>query len=161
MDAASCRAHLARVLADEQGALVELELQLDREYAALAKRDTTALEEAADARAWQMTRLVKLEDERRSACATYGYPTDIRDLAAMLAWCNPERTLGHHYQDCVARAIRCRDANSRNAALVNARMSRIEGMLGALTGAADPARVYGRDGSKRQQSSGRMLSAEA
>jgi len=161
LDARLCREHLARLLRDETTALAELEVQLDSEYAALSKRDITALEEASDARAWQMTRLVKLEDERRSACTLYGYPPTLQGMAALLDWCDPARTLADSYHECVTRALRCRDYNNRNASLVNARMTRIESMLGALSSDVAPARIYGRDGAARANAAGRLLSAEA
>ncbi|MCB1623452.1 MAG: flagellar protein FlgN [Pseudomonadales bacterium] len=161
MDASVCHDLLERILAEETRALTELEAQLEREYDALAKQDVAALDESADVRAWQLTRLIQLERERQHACATYGYPADIRGLAALLDWCDPTRKLIDHYQDRVARAIRCRDYNSRNAALVNARMGRIESMLGALSADSASARVYGRDGATRANSSGRLLNAEA
>ncbi len=161
MDARLCREHLARLLRDEATALADLEAQLDNEYAALSQRDVAALEQASDARAWQMTRLVKLEDDRRSACKLHGYPPTLQGMATMLDWCDPERTLADPYQQCVTLALRCRDYNSRNASLVNARMTRIENLLGALSSDAAPARVYGRDGAARANAAGRLLSAEA
>ena len=93
MDAALTRDHLARLLAEENTALAEFEALLDREHAALRTRDIDALEALAEARQSSITRLLKLEDERRGVCSMLGYDTDLAGLARLIAWCDPRRTL--------------------------------------------------------------------
>ncbi len=162
MDAILCRDYLARLLVEENAALAELEPQLDREYEALASRDLAALESAADSRQLLLARLAKLEDERRAACSLHGYPPDREGLARLLEWCDPARSLTNHYQECLARAERCRAGNERNAALVAARMARVAGMLNALTGDSQRANTYARDGGNaRSALAGRVVSLEA
>jgi len=161
VDAALTRDHLAPLLTEENTALAEFEALLDREHAALRKRDIDALEALADARQSSLTHLLKLEDERRSVCSMLGYETDLRGLARLIAWCDPRRSLAHAYDECAERARRCRDLNDRNGILVGAQIKRVEGLLGAITGNRAP-RAYGPRGVTGYASpSGQVLSAEA
>ena len=162
MDANLTREHLARLLAEENGALTEFESLLEREHVALKSRDIDALEALADARQSSVTNMLKLEDERRSLCGMLGYDTDLPGLAKLIAWCDPRRTLAAAYDECAVRARRCRDLNDRNGLLVGAQIKRVEGLLGAITGT--PAqRSYG----PRQAAfygggtGGQVISAEA
>ena len=161
MDASLTRDHLSRLLAEENAALAEFETLLTREHGALKSRDIGALEALADARQASVTRMLKLEDERRSLCSMLGYGTDLAALANLLAWCDPRRSLSAAYEECSARARRCRDLNDRNGILVGAQMKRVEGMLGAITGV--PAqRSYGpRPVAAYGAGTGQVISAEA
>ena len=162
MDAGLTLDHLARLLADEKSALAEFETLLDREHAALRSRDIDALEALSDARQSSVTRLLKLEDERRSVCSMHGYDTDLPGLSKLIAWCDPRGSLAGAYQECSARARRCRDLNDRNGLLVGAQMKRVEGLLGAITGGASAPPAYGpRPANPYASSAGRVLSAEA
>ena len=161
MDANLTREHLARLLAEENTALADFESLLDREHAALKSRDIDALEALADSRQDSVTRMLKLEDERRSMCGMHGYDTDLTGLAKLIAWCDPARTLMARYDECATRAKRCRDLNDRNGILVSAQMKRVEGLLGAITGT--PAhRSYGpRQAAAYGGNAGQVISAEA
>jgi len=162
VDAALTRDHLARLLAEENIALTEFEALLEREQAALRTRDIDALESLADTRQASITHLLKLEDERRSVCGMLGYGTDLAGLAKLIAWCDPRRTLSGAYQECATRAHKCRDLNDRNGLLVGAQIKRVEGLLGAITGADPAPRAYGpRRTAVYGQSAGQVLSAEA
>ena len=162
MDSTLTRDHLARLLAEENTALAEFEALLDREHVALATRDIDALEALADARQSSITRLLKLEDERRGVCSMLGYDTDLSGLAKLIAWCDPQRTLARPYEECAARARKCRDLNDRNGLLVGAQIKRVEGLLGAITGESVTPRAYGpRSAGAYRPASGQVLSAEA
>jgi len=162
LDAALTRDHLARLLTEENGALVEFESLLEREHAALRTRDIDALEALADARQSSITQLLKLEDERRSLCSMLGYDTDLAGLARLIGWCDPRRTLAAAYEECSTRARKCRDLNDRNGLLVGAQIKRVEGMLGAITGASPAPRSYGpRRAGSYGPAAGQVLSAEA
>ena len=152
---------MARLLAEENMALADFESLLDREHAALKSRDIEALEALADSRQESVTRMLKLEDERRSVCSMLGYDTDLSGLAKLIAWCDPRRSLAAAYDECAVRARRCRDLNDRNGILVGAQMKRVEGMLGAITGV--PAqRSYGpRQAAAYGAGPGQVISAEA
>jgi flagellar biosynthesis/type III secretory pathway chaperone len=162
VDAALTRDHLARLLAEENGALAEFESLLDREHAALQGRNIDALEKLSDARQSSVTRMLKLEEERRSLCSMLGYETDLAGLARLIAWCDPRRSLIAAYDECATRARRCRDLNDRNGILVGAQMKRVEGLLGAITGSSSAPRAYG-PGRVNAWSApaGQVLSAEA
>ena len=163
MDANLTREHMARLLAEENTALADFESLLDREHAALKSRDIDALEALADSRQDSVTRMLKLEDERRSMCGMHGYDTDLTGLAKLIAWCDPRRTLAAAYDECAVRARRCRDLNDRNGILVGAQIKRVEGLLGAITGASREPQAYGPRGVQNPYAAtaGRVLSAEA
>jgi len=163
VDAALTRETLGRLLADENAALAEFEILLDREHGALRTRDIDALEALADARQASVIQLLKIEDERRSMCGMLGYDTDLTGLAKMLAWCDPQRILAKHYDECAARAKKCRDLNDRNGVLVGAQMKRVEGLLGAMTGTSAEPRSYGPRGHANAYApaAGKVISAEA
>lgn len=161
MDANLTREHLARLLAEENAALAHFEDLLEREHGALASRDIEALEALADTRQDSVTRMLKLEDERRSVCSMHGYDTDLTGLARLIGWCDPRHSLAAAYDECATRARRCRDLNDRNGILVGAQMKRVEGLLGAITGA--PAKpTYGpRQAGMYGSTAGQVISAEA
>lgn len=143
MDAALTRDTLGRLLAEENVALTEFEALLEREHGALTKRDIDQLESLADERQANVLRLLKIEEERRSLCQMLGYAQDLDGLARLIAWCDPSRTLMKPYDECAARARKCRDLNDRNGVLVGAQIRRVEGLLGAITGAPAEPRTYG------------------
>ena len=163
MDPALIRDTLRRLLADENAALGEFEALLDREHGALSSRDIDALEALAETRQANVIRLLKIEDERRALCSLHSYAADLSGLSKLLTWCDPTRTLAKPYQECAARAKRCRDLNDRNGILVGAQIKRVEGLLGAITGDNDAApRAYGpRTNSNPYAATGRVISAEA
>ena len=163
MDAALTRDTLGRLLAEENTALAEFAALLDKEHVALRGRDIDALETLADARQASVIKLLKIEEERRSLCSMLGYDTDLAGLAKLIAWCDPNRSLGKPYEECSMRARRCRDLNDRNGVLVGAQIKRVEGLLGAMTGASAEPRGYGPRGqtSNPYSSAGKVLSAEA
>ena len=162
MDAALTRDTLGRLLAEENAALGEFATLLDKEHVALRDRDIDALEHLADARQASVVKLLKIEEERRSLCSMLGYETDLAGLAKLIAWCDPARTLVKRYEECATRARDCRDLNNRNGVLVGAQIKRVEGLLGAMTGASAEPRSYGPRGqSNPYAAAGKVLSAEA
>jgi flagellar biosynthesis/type III secretory pathway chaperone len=160
--AALTRDTLGRLLAEENAALGEFAGLLDKEHGALRGRDINALEALADARQASVVKLLKIEEERRSLCSMLGYETDLTGLARLIAWCDPGRTLVKRYEECATRARNCRDLNIRNGVLVGAQIKRVEGLLGAVTGASTEPRAYGPRGqSNPYASSGKVFSLEA
>ena len=163
MDAALTRDTLRRLLDEENANLSEFVVLLNKEFAALRGRDIDALEALADARQASVTKLLKIEEERRSLCSMLGYETDLAGLAKLLAWCDPARSLAKRYDECATRARDCRDLNNRNGILVGAQIKRVEGLLGAMTGSSAEPRAYGPRGHSNPyaNSYGKVLSAEA
>jgi flagellar biosynthesis/type III secretory pathway chaperone len=163
VDASLTRDTLARLLTDENAALSEFETLLDREHGALTSRNIEALESLAEARQASVVNLLKIEDERRSLCSMLGFDTDLGGLAKLLAWCDPAASLAARYEECSARAKKCRDLNDRNGVLVGAQIKRVEGLLGAMTGTGGEPRSYGPRGATNPYSSstGKVFSASA
>jgi flagellar biosynthesis/type III secretory pathway chaperone len=163
MDASLTRDHLGRLLAEENGALGEFETLLDQEHGALKSRDIDALEALAEARQTSVIKLLKIEEERRSLCSMLGFETDLQGLAKLVAWCDPARTLVKRYEECAARAKKCRALNDRNGILVGAQIKRVEGLLGAMTGTSAEPRGYGPRGLSNPYAStaGKVITAEA
>jgi flagellar biosynthesis/type III secretory pathway chaperone len=88
---------------------------------------------------------------------------DLQGLSRLISWCDPAGTLARPYDECAERARKCRDLNDRNGILVGAQIKRVEGLLGAITGAAAEPRAYGPRGQAGAYSAaaGSVISAEA
>lgn len=161
MDAAACRAELARLLADENRLLAELAQQLAREHEFLAGNDVDSLERAGDARQATVARLLRLDDERRSLCQLLGQGTDRLALAAVLRWCDPAGSLAAAQAACTQLAERCRTQNERNGALVTARLTRVTGMLDMIA-SNQPGRTYAPGAARTAATpAGRLVSVSA
>jgi flagellar biosynthesis/type III secretory pathway chaperone len=160
---AACREVLSRIYAEEIAALRVLEGLLQKEHAHLSANDIDALEAASAARQDCVGRLIKLEDERRNLSRMLGREPDLAGAAALLAWCDAERTLAPALAEHARLSNVCREQNERNGALVGARMARISNMLGLLSGSAAAPSVYGRSGTQGPTlpAAGRLLAARA
>ncbi len=143
MDPAVCREHLSALLAEEAALLEQLETLLTGEASVLQTADIRALEGTTRARQDRMGALARLEEQRGVLCALHGFAADRAGLEALMAWCDPQGTLTECLRDCATRAVRCRDLNDRNGILVTARLKRVQGMLGALTGRPARLDTYG------------------
>jgi flagellar biosynthesis protein FlgN len=159
MDADVCREHLAEVLAEEVGLLTELQGLLVDEYEVLGIKDAVALEKTVLARQERVGALARLEEHRRSLCSMYGYSPDYAGLERMLVWCDPQGTLVSRLRECAKRAADCRDLNERNGTMVSAKLKRVEGLLGALTGRPTTSDTYSANGSTAATRPGRVLGA--
>ena len=164
IDPALCRAQLAGLLDEEVTTLAQLEIQLQREHAMLTDNDVDGLEAAGLDRQACVSRLLRIEDERRGLCRLFaGNPGDLKGVETLLGWCDPAGTLLSALRDCTDRATRCRDQNLRNGALVNARLQRVSNLLGMLDTNTGASRTYGRQGASATASSraGRSFNASA
>lgn len=146
MDPRVCREHLEKLLAEETSALAQLETLLGREHELISSNDVEELDRAGEARQQCVGTLVRVEEERRSLCRMMNVPTDMTGLDRLLTWCDPSKTLRRRWTECAERAVRCRQLNERNGALVTARLKKVEGALDVLTGRASQPKVYGRQG---------------
>jgi flagellar biosynthesis protein FlgN len=146
VDPSVCRDHLAKLISEENKALTRLEALLDQEHEHLLANDIEALDRTGDARQTCITDLIRVDDDRRTLCRMLNMPTDQIGLERLLKWCDPTHSLQPRIADCAERAGRCRNANDRNGALVNARLKRVEGMLDVVTGRAHQPKVYGKQG---------------
>jgi flagellar biosynthesis/type III secretory pathway chaperone len=159
MDPDVCREHLAEILAEEVGLLEELRALLQREYEVLGTRDAVAVEQIMLARQGRVGALARLEDQRRALCGLHGYSADHAGLERLMIWCDPEGSLVSRLRECAQRATDCRDLNERNGTLVQAKLKRVEGLLGALTERASSADTYSANGSTALTRPGRVLGA--
>lgn len=160
MDPGVCREHLSTLLREESGLLAELEELLARESQVLESSDIQALEATTRARQERIGALARIEEQRRSLCALHGFSANRSGLEGLMAWCDSEGRLLARLRECAERAVRCRDINDRNGIAVAARLKRVEGMLGALTGRPTRYDTYGPRGYARPGSQrGRVLGA--
>jgi flagellar biosynthesis protein FlgN len=150
VDPGVSREHLQKLLAEEFNALAQLETLLDHEHALLVANDVDGLDRAGESRQACVGELLRIEDERRSLCRMMNVPTDVQGLERLLRWCDPSNTMQRRLGDCAQRAVRCRELNERNGALVTARLKKVEGMLDVLTGRANQPKVYGPQGMFQQ-----------
>jgi flagella synthesis protein FlgN len=146
MDPHVCREHLERLFTEEAATLVRLEELLDQEHEYLAANDIEQLERVGENRQSCIVALVAIEDERHALCRMMNVSADAAGLERMLAWCDPSHQLKNRWAACAERAARCRSLNDRNGALVSARLKRVEGLLGVVTGRANEPKVYGSKG---------------
>jgi flagella synthesis protein FlgN len=154
-----CREHLAEVLAEEAALLGELRTLLEREYEVLGTKDAIAVEKAVLARQERVGALARVEEHRRSLCSLHGYSADYAGLEGLMVWCDPQGTLVSRLRECAKSAADCRDLNERNGTLVSAKLKRVEGLLGALTGRTSSADTYNANGSNAPTRPGRVLGA--
>ena len=159
LDRDVCREHLAEVLVEEAGLLDELRSLLEREYEVLGTKDAVAVERAVLARQERVGALARVEEQRRTLCSMHGYSADHAGLEGLMVWCDPQGTLVSRLRECAKRAADCRDLNERNGTLVAAKLQRVEGLLGALTGRSSSADTYSSNGSTAPTRPGRVLGA--
>jgi flagella synthesis protein FlgN len=159
LDRDVCREHLAEVLGEEATLLGELRTLLEREYEVLGTKDAIAVEQTVLARQERVGALARVEEHRRSLCSLHGYSADYAGLEGLLVWCDPQGTLVSRLRECAKRAADCRDLNERNGTLVAAKLKRVEGLLGALTGRTSSADTYNANGSNAPTRPGRVLGA--
>ena len=159
LDRDVCREHLAEVLAEEAALLGELRTLLEREYEVLGTKDAIAVERTVLARQERVGALARVEEHRRSLCSLHGYSADYAGLEGLMIWCDPQGSLVSRLRECAKSAADCRDLNERNGTLVSAKLKRVEGLLGALTGRSSSADTYNANGSNAPTRPGRVLGA--
>jgi flagellar biosynthesis protein FlgN len=159
LDPGVCREHLAEVLGEEAALLGELHGLLERESETLGSKDAVALEKLILSRQERVGALARLEEHRRALCSMHGYTPDFAGLERLMMWCDPQGSLMHQLRDCAKRAADCRDLNDRNGVMVSAKLKRVEGLLGALTGRPARSDTYGPGGATMATRPGRVLGA--
>jgi flagellar biosynthesis protein FlgN len=132
-DVQLCQQTLAGLLTEESGALGDLLELLTRESEALAGNNVAAVERISIVRQQMMGALSRVEEQRRTLCSLHGFSPDWIGLEELLQWCDPRGTLLPKLRECAQRALRCRELNSRNGALVSAHLKQVEARLAALT----------------------------
>ena len=157
LDPMLTRQHVEQLLGDEWRTLAQLEVLLIREHELLEAGNVDAIEAAGNARQECISALLRSDDERRSLCTMLGFSTDAEGLSRLLRWCDPANGLATKWSTCLEKAGRCQQLNQQNGALVTARLRRVEGLLGVLTGGNRHSSVYSAQGGITRQSSGHTL----
>lgn len=157
LDPALARQHFEKLLQDEARNLASLETLLNQEHELLGNGDLKALEQAGNARQACITELLRIEDERRSLCRMLGFTADLPGLKSLLQWCDPANGLEARWSACMEQAVHCRQLNDRNGALVTAKLKRVEGLLGVLTGKDNSSQTYGPQGGLARRMGGYAL----
>jgi flagella synthesis protein FlgN len=161
MDQTQCREKLGNLMSDERRALNELSTLLDREHGFLEASDVVALEAATRDRQKCVARIFRVDEERRALCTAMGRAVDLQGLEDLIRWCDPKGTLASGWADCSAAAVRCRQLNDRNGALVAARLKHVQARLGTLIDGRRQSVTYGPKGGYAASSSGHVVATEA
>jgi flagella synthesis protein FlgN len=161
MDQAKCRETMARLLSEECMGLDELSTLLDREHRYLEANDVVSLEGATRERQRCVSRIFRIDEERRTLCRDMGRSLDLTGLQDLIRWCDPKGTLATGWAECSAAAARCRRLNDRNGALVGARLKHVEARLGTLIDSRRESVTYGPRGAYSHAAAGRVLATEA
>ncbi len=161
MDPALCRDTLAALLAHEVAALDELAGMLEREHPIIVANDVDTLDKALEERQKVIVRIAQIESERGGLCRAHGKSADRTGLGQLIAWCDPRGTLRAPLTAFSKSALRCRQLNDKNGALVIARLKRVEKMLGTLTGRPPETPTYGPKGLYDAPRSQRLLAIKA
>lgn len=160
MQASVCREHLDKLIAAETEVLARLEQLLGQEHEIIRNNDIEALDRASDTRQACIIELARIQDERRSLCRMMDLPTEPQGVERLLQWCDPSNQLQRRWAACSDGARRCRDANERNGALVSARLKRVEGLLGVITGRPVSNPLYSARGSTHNVRAGQLLATK-
>jgi flagellar biosynthesis protein FlgN len=143
MDQQTCRATFGRLIQEETAALGELAVLLEREFTYLKDSEVQALGDAMRQRQQCVVRILKVDDERRELCRALGRPFDLKGIQALIAWCDPQGTLGSAWGACTATATNCRSLNDRNSAMAGARLQNVQARLGLLIEGRRETVTYG------------------
>jgi flagellar biosynthesis protein FlgN len=143
MDRQTCRDQMGRIIQEETAALGDLAVLLEREYTHLKDNDVESLSSVMRERHQCVTRILKVDDERRGLCRSLGKPHDLKGLEALLKWCDPQGTLAEAWAGCTTLAIRCRGLNDRNGALAGARLQNVQARLSTLIDGRRETVTYG------------------
>jgi flagellar biosynthesis/type III secretory pathway chaperone len=158
IDATLCREHLAELLREEVELLRQLETLLQDERDVIASGDLKRLQRSTDLRQERMAALARIEAQRNSLCTLHGQGSHPQALQQLLNWCDPHHTLENLVRESRAGALRCRQFNDRNGALVRVRLNRVAERLQALRGGSQgPMTTYGPKGALAKARGARVL----
>jgi flagella synthesis protein FlgN len=156
-----CRETLRRLMSEEIDALNELSALLEREHEHLEANDVAALDSASRDRQRCVSRIMRIDEERRALCRDLDYPLTPAGLEELIRWCDAQGSLAGGWAACSAAAARCRQLNDRNGALVAARLQHVQARLGTLIESRREAVTYGPRGGYNQSAQGRVVVTEA
>ena len=155
-------AHLADALLDVlETALSEatvLRDALERECRALTRIDADELALAGERKHAALEVLDRLEQQRRTLCASGGVEADADGMDALLARYDASGEIAEHWKALIATLGDCRRANAENGTLVASQRRQVLEALNVLRGSGQA--LYGRHGIDRPNVTGQTL-AEA
>jgi flagellar biosynthesis/type III secretory pathway chaperone len=132
---------LQRILAEESAGLAELETLLVRETHILQGEDVVAIQTIGSERHRCVERLTRLDVERADLSRMLSFGSGRAALEKLLAWADPRGQLQQQWQSNLELALRCREINDRNGAIVAVKLGRVQQRLALLRGSPVP-QVY-------------------
>jgi len=130
--------HLSRLLAEEAQLLAELQTVLEQETDILCGEDAEAIQRIGSNRHRCIDRLSQLSAERTDASRMLSFGADRAGLEHMFDWADPSSALRTQWSSNLELAQRCRSLNDKNGAIVAAKLSRVQQLLGKLRGTSPP-----------------------
>lgn len=131
---AAVHTHLAELLREESGLLVQLERLLEQEIQVLRGEDTDAIERVGQSRQTCTAALARLANERADSCRLLAPEAGAAAFDRLLGWCDREGALQRQWQGNLAHARRLRELNERNGALVAVKLNHVQTLLATLRG---------------------------
>lgn len=153
----AARARLGRMLESGIAAATAFAGHLVAEREALEQQDTAALDCAARDKQHSLLTLELVENERVALLEECGFSNDHDGMRALQEWCDRDGALDDQWQNYLAVARECQQANMTNGAILRLRHQQIASAIAALSGASP--QTYGPSGSN--DSSGSRALAEA
>ena len=138
---ADIRAHVQRLLAEEQVQLNRLHELLLRESAVLRGDDVAAIERIGAERHDCTSNLTRLDAERRELCRMLSHEPGRDGFEQLLRWCDAGGDLRQQWLANLTVARRCKEHNDRNGAVVSVKLNHVQKLLGAIRGDS-PSPVY-------------------
>lgn len=138
---ADIRAHVQRLLAEEQANLTRLNELLLRESEVLRGDDVAAIERIGAERHDCTSSLTRLEGERRELCRLLSHEPGRDGFDQLLRWCDASGELRRQWLDNLTLARLCKEHNDRNGAVVSVRLNHVQKLLTAIRGGT-PSPVY-------------------
>lgn len=132
-----------------------LESALVSERKALEAQDPEALDASGGEKHTSLSNLEDLDRERRDLLSRHGFARDDSGMISLLQACGPGHPLDQLWTQLREIALRCRDANQINGAIVQLRRQQISRALQILRGGTEAASspTYTADGSSRSDAS--------
>lgn len=131
---ADIRAHVQRLLGEEQLNLKHLHELLLRESEVLRGDDVAAIERIGAERHECTSNLTRLEAERRELCRMLSHEPGRDGFDQLLRWCDASGDLRRQWLDNLSVARLCKEHNDRNGVVVSVRLSHVQKLLTAIRG---------------------------
>lgn len=135
---ALARTRLSQLLASGIAAATALGDQLQAERDALERQDTAALAQATTLKQACLADLENRELERHQLLQQTGFTDDRDGMRALTDWCLADAAALEQWQDYLALAKDCQQANMANGAILRLRHQQFASALALLSGSTAP-----------------------